>query len=172
MLYAAVTPTSLDVIVWLTRARVAYSCSTRLFCAARDCCCLSTSSGLFHRLMSLSHRSVQKSRAESCPPTTSYSLVTKQAVTRGLLTKWDIPTLLLTGTSGSGSCVVVVLWLPAKNEPQPLSPQKSSRTVLRSLQQVCCSLFVVSACGTNLHRLFHIRVSLLFQQQTFQTLTA
>ena len=46
------------------------------------------------------------------PPTTSYSLVTKQAVTRGLLTKRVIPTLLLTGTSGSGSFVVVVLWLP------------------------------------------------------------
>ena len=42
------------------------------------------------------------SRAEN-PPTPSYSLVTKQAVTRGLLNKWDIPTLFLTGTSGSGS---------------------------------------------------------------------
>ena len=26
------------------------------------------------------------------PPTTSYAIVTKQAVTRGLLTKWFIPT--------------------------------------------------------------------------------
>ena len=45
-------------------------------------------------------------------PTTSYSLVTKQALTRGLFSKWVIPTLWLTGTSGSGSFVVVVLWLP------------------------------------------------------------
>ena len=46
-------------------------------------------------------------------PATSYSLVIQQAVTRGVLTKRVIPTLLLTGTSGSGLFVVVVLWLPA-----------------------------------------------------------
>ena len=34
------------------------------------------------------------SRAENSPPTASYSLVTKHAVTRGLLTKWVIPTLV------------------------------------------------------------------------------
>ena len=40
---------------------------------------------------------------------TSYSLVTKQARTRGLLTPWVIPTLVLTYNNGSGSFVVVVL---------------------------------------------------------------
>ena len=51
-------------------------------------------------------------QGQKIPPTTNYSLVTKQAVNKGLLTKWVIPTLLLTGKSGSGSFVVVVLWLP------------------------------------------------------------
>ena len=46
------------------------------------------------------------------PLPVSYTLVTKQAVNGGLLTRRVIPTLLLTGTSGSGSIVVVVLWLP------------------------------------------------------------
>lgn len=46
------------------------------------------------------------------PPTTSCSLVTKQAVTRGLSTKWVVPTLLLAGASGSGSFAVVILRLP------------------------------------------------------------
>ena len=55
-----------------------------------------------------------ESRAEQFFPTASYSLVTKQAVTRGLLTRQDIPTLLLTGKRGSGSFVVVVLWLPGE----------------------------------------------------------
>ena len=42
-------------------------------------------------------------------PTTSYSLVTEQAVARGLLTKWDIQTHFLTGATGSGLFAVVVL---------------------------------------------------------------
>ena len=45
-------------------------------------------------------------------PTTSYSILTKQAVTRGLLTKRVIPTLSFREENGSGSFVVVVLWLP------------------------------------------------------------
>ena len=55
------------------------------------------------------------SRPYSFSPTTSYSLLTAQAVTSGLLIKRGIPTLLLTGASGSGSFVVVVLWLPGIN---------------------------------------------------------
>ena len=51
-------------------------------------------------------------------PTTSLSLVSKQAVTRGLFTKWVIPTLLLTRRRGGGSFVVVVLWLPNHIVPQ------------------------------------------------------
>ena len=46
------------------------------------------------------------------PPTTSYSHVIKQAVSRGLLTERAIPTLSLRGQDGSGLSVVVVLWLP------------------------------------------------------------
>ena len=53
-----------------------------------------------------------RSQGQKIPPTTSCSLVTKQAVARGLLTKWVVPSLLLTGTSCGGSFVVVVLWLP------------------------------------------------------------
>ena len=47
------------------------------------------------------------------PPTASYSLVTKQAVRRGLLTKWVIPTLFLAEESDSASFVLAVLRLPA-----------------------------------------------------------
>ena len=53
-------------------------------------------------------------QGQKIPPTTSYTLVTKQAVTRGLLTNRVIPSLFLTGQSGSGSFVVVALWLPDK----------------------------------------------------------
>ena len=50
------------------------------------------------------------------PHTTSFSPDTKQALTRGLLTKWVIPTLFLTKQTCSGSFVVVVLWLPVHEE--------------------------------------------------------
>ena len=60
-------------------------------------------------------------------PTTSYSLVTKQAVTRGLLTKWVIPFLSLTGTTGSASFVVVVLWLPDLSRFSPSFAAASRR---------------------------------------------
>ena len=43
-------------------------------------------------------RSPEWIRGRQVPPTNSYSLVTKQAVTRGLLTKWVIPTLLRSGS--------------------------------------------------------------------------
>ena len=57
--------------------------------------------------------SATSSRADN-PPTTSYcySLVTKPAVTRGLLTKRVITILLLTGKCGSGLFVVLALRLP------------------------------------------------------------
>ena len=51
-------------------------------------------------------------QGQKIPPTTSDSLVTEKAVTRGLLTTWIVPAFVLVGQSGSGSFVVVVLWLP------------------------------------------------------------
>ena len=57
----------------------------------------------------------RRTKGGNVPPTTSYcSLVTTQAVTRGLLTKLVIPTFFLAGKSGSGSFVVVVLRPPRK----------------------------------------------------------
>ena len=73
-------------------------------------------------------------------PTTSYSLVTQQAVTGGLLTKWVIPTLCLTGKSGGGSFVVVVLWLPDESSrmspPQLQSPASVRPYWTSSIRQV------------------------------------
>ena len=68
------------------------------------------------------------------PPTTSYSSVAKQAVTRGLLTKWVIPTLFLRGRSGSGPFAVAALWLPAHGPLPGLTATPAERQVVQIIR--------------------------------------
>ena len=78
------------------------------------CCTSSVLLGVLRVYMSRHSRTcflLLHIQGQRIPPTTRYSL--EKAVTRGLLTKWVIPYLFLSGRSGSGSFVAVVLWLSA-----------------------------------------------------------
>ena len=98
-------------------------------------------------------------------PTTSRSLVARQAVvTRVLLAKCVIPVLFPAGTSGSGSFVVVVLRLPVAPQRRRQVGISAFKTPNQGLESSFCCCFAgqrisEKECFFHRHRYDHLSVA-------------